>query len=109
MHELALTQAILAQVTARCGEARIARVIVSIGKLSGVMPDAVRFCFPLVAEATTAANATLEVLEPDGRARCRACGREVTMESLLSRCACGGTDLDWLAGQELAIVAVEVV
>jgi hydrogenase nickel incorporation protein HypA/HybF len=108
MHELALTQEIVEIVRERAGDRRVRRVVLEIGKLSAVLPDAVRFCFDLCAEGTAAEGAVLEILEPAGRARCRACGGEVALERPFGRCACGSSDLDWISGEELKIREMEV-
>ena len=50
MHELGLAQAIVEQVSARAQGARVLRVVLEIGKLAAVLPDALRFCFDLAAE-----------------------------------------------------------
>jgi hydrogenase nickel incorporation protein HypA/HybF len=66
VHELAVTQAIVEAVLERAGEARVLRVVVEIGKLSAVLPDAVRFCFDVCTADTAAAGAVLEIREPPG-------------------------------------------
>ena len=109
MHELAITQEIVSILTERAGDRRVRKVVVEIGKLSVVLPDAVRFCFDLCTEGTPAEGALLEILEPAGRARCRACGGSLTLDRPFGRCDCGSTDLDWLSGEELRIKEMEVV
>lgn len=108
MHELAITQEIVALVCERVAGARVLRVVLEIGRLSAVLPDAVRFCFDLCAEGTALAGAKLEVIETPGKARCRRCGETVTLERPFGRCACGGSDLEWLSGDELKITEIEV-
>ena len=49
MHELAITQGIVNMIVERTDRARVTVVYLRIGKVSGVVPDAVRFCFDLVA------------------------------------------------------------
>lgn len=109
MHELAITQEIVEILRARAGERRVRRVVLEIGRLSSVLPEAVRFCFDLCAEGTPAEGAVLEILEPPGRARCRQCGGEVVLERPFGRCRCGSTDLDWISGEELKVREMEVV
>jgi len=87
----------------------VRRVVIEIGKLSAVLPDAVRFCFDLCTEGTPAQGAVLEILEPAGRARCRACADEVTLDRPFGRCGCGSSDLDWISGEELRVREMEVV
>jgi len=108
MHELGITQEIVAIVTERARGARVTRVVLRIGKLSAVLPDAVRFAFELCTEGTTLEGATLDIIETPGRARCRACGGDVVLDRPFGVCACGGSDLDWLAGEELLIQEMEV-
>lgn len=109
MHELGVTQEILAIVAEHSHGAQVTRVVLEIGKLSAILPDAVRFCFDLCSAGTVAEGARLEIIETPGRARCRACGAELMLDRPFGRCDCGGTDLDWLSGEELKIKEMEVV
>lgn len=109
MHELGLTQEIVALVSERTQGARVIRVVLEIGKLSAVLPDAIRFCFDLCCEGTSLEGAELEIREIAGRARCRECGGEVVLERPFGVCVCGNSDLEWLSGEELLIKEVEVV
>jgi hydrogenase nickel incorporation protein HypA/HybF len=109
VHELAIVEDIIMSVCEASNGARITRVVVEIGRLTAVLPDAVRFCFELASDGTPAEGATLEIIETPGRARCRACSAELTLDRPFGRCACGGTELDWLAGDELRIQSMEVV
>ena len=109
MHEMAITQDIVEILRERAAGRRVRRVVIEIGKLSSVLPDAVRFCFDLAAEGTPAEGATLEILEPPGRAVCRSCSGEVLLERPFGRCSCGSSDLDWISGEELRIREMEVV
>jgi hydrogenase nickel incorporation protein HypA/HybF len=108
MHELAITQGIVDAIVERLGDTRVTAVRVRIGRVSGVVPDAVRFCFDLVAEGTPVEGARLEIDEPAGRARCRDCTAEFAVEDLVLLCPCGSADVDLIGGQELAISSVEV-
>lgn len=109
MHELAITQGIVEMIVERTESARVTAVYLRIGKVSGVVPDAVRFCFDLVAEGTPVEGARLEIDEPPGRARCRACGCAFDVEGIVVLCACGSADVEVLGGDELLVRAVEVV
>jgi hydrogenase nickel incorporation protein HypA/HybF len=108
MHELGIVQEIVGIVAEASQGARVLRIVVEIGQLSAVLPDAVRFCFDVVAEGTVAEGATLEIVETPGLARCRACGTHVTLVRPFGRCECGNADLDWLAGDELRVREMEV-
>jgi hydrogenase nickel incorporation protein HypA/HybF len=109
MHELAITESIVAGVTERVESARVTRVVLLIGKLSGVVPDAVRFCFDVCAQGTPLEGASLEIIETPGRARCRSCDSQVELLDIIALCHCGSANLEMLSGQELRVKAVEVV
>jgi hydrogenase nickel incorporation protein HypA/HybF len=66
MHELALAREIVAIV---CGAAHgrvVHKVTLEIGRLSGVMPEAIEFCFEAVAQGTLAEGALLAIRRTDG-------------------------------------------
>jgi hydrogenase nickel incorporation protein HypA/HybF len=108
MHELGIVQEVLAIVSEHSKGAKVTRVVLEIGKLSAVLPDAVRFCFDLCSQDTVAEGAQLEILETPGQARCRSCGADVVLDKPFGRCMCGGTDLEWLGGDELKVLELEV-
>jgi hydrogenase nickel incorporation protein HypA/HybF len=109
MHELAITQGVVDAVTERTGDAPVTCVRVRVGRLSGVVPDAMRFCFELVTAGTPLEGAALEIEQPDGRARCRTCGTEFGLADLILLCDCGSADVAVLAGRELAVASVVLV
>jgi hydrogenase nickel incorporation protein HypA/HybF len=108
MHELGITQQIVEIVCRRAEGRRVMRVTLEIGKLTVVLPDAVRFCFDLCCEETEAQGAELEIVEIPARARCRACQTEITRDHPFGMCACGSCDLDWLSGDELRVREIEI-
>ena len=83
MHELSIAQSIVEMVGEGAGDARVRKLTLVIGRLSGVMPDAVHFCFDICTEGT--------VLE----------GRFFEM------CVCGAIGFDCIAGDELRIKQME--
>lgn len=108
MHELAITQSVVDAVAAKTGTVPVSAVRLEIGRLSGVMPDSVRFCFDLVSAGTTLDGARLEIDEPAGRANCRDCGRDFDLDDPVLLCPCGSADVRVLTGQQLRILSVEV-
>ena len=66
MHELAIVHGIVEAVTEKSGDTRILRIVLEIGRLTAVLPEALRFCFDVVAVGTTAEGATLDIRETDG-------------------------------------------
>ena len=110
MHELSITRNVVATVAERAAVGqRVTRVRLEIGRLSAVMPDAVRFCFDICAQGTALEGAALEIVEVPGLGRCTECGVEVALTMLVGRCpSCGGACLQVIAGQELKIKEMEV-
>jgi hydrogenase nickel incorporation protein HypA/HybF len=108
MHELAITEEIVAAVTDKLPDQKITLVRLEIGALSGVVADSVRFCFDLVAEGTDLEGANLEITEPAASCRCRDCEREFSPDGQILLCPCGSADVEVLSGGDLRIISVEV-
>jgi hydrogenase nickel incorporation protein HypA/HybF len=109
VHELAITESMIAAVAEQVGDSPVRRVTVRIGRLSGVVADSVRFCFDLCAEGTPLEGAALEIVDVPGRARCRTCAAELDLPDLIPLCPCGSADVDILSGRDLVIERVEVL
>lgn len=109
MHELAITESVVDAVLERTGDRKVTTVRLKIGRLAGVVPDAMRFCFDLVTAGTPLEGAVLEIEEPAGQARCRSCGDEFRLSDLVLLCPCGSADVEVVAGRELLVSSVEVV
>lgn len=105
---MAITQSVVSAISERLPDQRIVRVRLTIGALSGVVADSVRFCFDLVTDGTTLEGAALEIDEPPGRIRCRDCGRSTDVPDLVALCECGSSDVEILSGTELLIQEVQV-
>ena len=106
---MALTQDLVSLIAESCAGRRVTRVVLEVGKLAAVVPDAFRFCFELCAEGTPAEGAELEIIELPGRGRCRDCLHENALESAFEACICGSMALDFLSGEELQLREVEVL
>ena len=109
MHELSITHSIVNIVVEHAAGRPVRRVKLQIGKLSGVQPDAVRFCFDLCAQGTVAEGARLEVEEPPGQGRCQRCERLIELEFPLAVCNCAErAPLTLCSGQELLVKEMEL-
>jgi hydrogenase nickel incorporation protein HypA/HybF len=109
MHELAIAESIVEAVGERLAGARVTRVVVEVGALACVEPDAIRFCFAACARGTVVDGAALEIVEIAARARCRTCGAAgVAVDARIPLCPCGSADLDIVDGGQLRVRAVEV-
>jgi hydrogenase nickel incorporation protein HypA/HybF len=108
VHELEFTRAVVAAVVDQLGDARVRTVRVRIGRGSGLVADAVRFCFDAVADGTPVAGARLEIDEEPVVATCDSCGADFDFEDLLFGCPCGSLDVHPAGGNDLMVTAVEV-
>jgi len=108
VHEMAITQSVVDAIVSRLGDAPVSCVRLEIGRLSGVVPDSVRFCFDVLCTGTSLEGARLDIAEPPGRARCRDCGEEFTLDDFIVLCPCGSANASVLTGRELRIASVEV-
>jgi hydrogenase nickel incorporation protein HypA/HybF len=106
MHELSITQSVVEAVTERTGSAVVVSVRLRVGRLSGVVPDSLRFCFELVTAGTPLEGALLEIDEPEGRGHCRTCGAQFALPDPVLLCHCGSADIEVLTGRELAVASV---
>jgi hydrogenase nickel incorporation protein HypA/HybF len=111
MHELALSQSIVDLVLERAAAERlrtVTRVVVEVGAAAGVDPEALRFCFDAVAEATAVRGAELVIIGVSLRARCRTCRHEFEPAGRLAACpTCGGPGADLLQGRELRVTSFD--
>jgi hydrogenase nickel incorporation protein HypA/HybF len=109
MHELGITRNIVAIVTEHARGARVKRVALEIGKLSAIMPDAIRFCFDVCAQGTLLEGAELTIAEIEGLGRCEGCGAPVALERPFGLCgACGSRQIHCISGQEMKIKEMEL-
>jgi len=61
MHELSITRNIVAIVEEAAKGRRVRRVTLEVGELSGVVSEAIAFCFDVVAAGTALEGASLEI------------------------------------------------
>lgn len=111
MHEVSLCQNVIDMVgecAAREGIARVSCVRLEIGAAAAVEPDALTFCFPLLAAGTALEGAELVILTVPMRARCRACGTEYDPDSQITACPkCGAFGPELIAGREMRVASFD--
>lgn len=67
MHELGIAMEIVDIVTRRAQGAKVRRVVLEVGALTAVFPDALSFSFQLASEGTSAEGAELAIVALDGQ------------------------------------------
>ncbi len=108
MHELSIVCSIVELASQAAEGGVVRRVTIEIGKLSGVEPAAIAFCFPEVARGTPVEGAALDIREVDAEARCDDCGAEFPTPDMLSACPCGSLQFKRLRGEELNVKSIEI-
>ena len=111
MHELALSESILELLLEQSRAAhlsRITRVVLEIGALSGVEPEALRFCFDAVTRNSAAEGAALHIAWREAAGACGRCGETFSLDSFMTPCpACGAYGVTPTAGLELRVSEFE--
>ncbi len=111
MHEAGLMQSALetvARVAHQHNFARVSRIGLRVGLLSGVVPEALEFAFEVLRSGTVAADAKLEIEIVPGRFWCENCQAEYNLEQFEFDCArCGGPLVLRGGGAELELAFVE--
>ena len=113
MHEVGIMESALGAVLteARSHHAqRVHRIVLRIGVLSGVEPDALRFAFDAIAPQTIAAGATLEIERVSATAHCPACDTDFSVDSgiIFSCPRCRRLSGDVRSGRELELSHLEM-
>ena len=112
MHELSLAQSLVEQV-GRAAEkenaVRVLRIVVAIGKHSGVERDAFEFAFPFAAGEGVLEGAELVVEEIPATVACRSCGAESHPGIVNLVCMrCGSAEVELVGGREFLVRSVEL-
>jgi hydrogenase nickel incorporation protein HypA/HybF len=112
MHELAVCQALMAQVgdiAVRENAARVTSITLRIGPLSGVEPDLLADAFPIAAVGTAAEGAELRFEHLPVRVQCTACGTESDASvNRLVCAACGDYRTRLVSGDEMLLASLEL-
>ncbi len=112
MHELGIASAILERVEREAQQrpgARMVKVGVRVGELSGVDPDALAFGFEALVKDTRWEPLPLDVHLCRRKQLCLACGNDFIAERMETACPdCGNTDTAGVGGDELDIEYIEV-
>jgi hydrogenase nickel incorporation protein HypA/HybF len=110
MHELGIAQNILQIVQQSVPQnlaADVRGIRIRVGKLSGVVPDSLDFCFGVVISQTEMPQAKLDIEQVPIVSRCKDCGHRFEMEDYGFSCpACKSVNLDLISGRELEVVEI---
>jgi hydrogenase nickel incorporation protein HypA/HybF len=111
VHELAVCGSIAAIVRRNAPDRRVTRVYVRVGQLRQIVPDTLAYSWGLVVAETPLDGSELAIEQVPGRIACRDCGTDRAIGDVpLFVCdACGGYNVAVTAGEELLVVALDLV
>ena len=112
MHEFSIMESALetaAQKTRDAGATQIHRLKLRVGKLSGVVPDALRFAFDGLKAGSPAADAELEIEEVPAVCWCPDCAAEFEAADLKYECPrCHQPSGELRHGREMELASLEI-
>jgi hydrogenase nickel incorporation protein HypA/HybF len=109
MHELGITENIIAIAIEQAKGEKISRLTLEIGQLSAIAPESIQFCFDVCSQGTMLEGATLEIIFIAGRGVCQDCGEQIPMELPFALCSgCGSRQIKITQGQELTLKTLEI-
>lgn len=112
MHELSIAVHIVGTISREFADrpGRILSVRLDVGRLSGVVPDALQFAWDVACQDTRLEGSTLQIRDLPVVVRCDNCQREHTLPSIdRLRCpVCDSWTPEIISGQELQIRAVQI-
>jgi hydrogenase nickel incorporation protein HypA/HybF len=112
MHEFSLVQSLLESIDRTASEhraAKVTRVVVRYGPLSGIVPHLLGTAFDTFKEGTIADKARLDLRAEAMRLSCRGCGKTTAVYSPRFKCPkCGSTRVESENGDALILERVEM-
>jgi len=112
MHEMSIALSIVEAVDAQArqeGARAISAIELRIGKLAGIEPDSLRFCFSAAAKGTLADSALLVIEEPEGVGECGECGIKFPVDFYYAECpACRSLRITIVSGEEFLIQSMTI-
>jgi hydrogenase nickel incorporation protein HypA/HybF len=114
MHELSIALSLVdvaGEEADRVGpDVRVVALRLRLGRLSGVVKEALAFSFEVASQGTRVDGARLEIEEIPVAIRCAACGSESEIGAAhpLQCPACGLAAADVVRGRECLLVALEI-
>ncbi len=112
MHEMSIAMSIVEAVVAHAqkeGARRVSGVDLRIGKLAGIEPESLKFCFSAAAKGTLAEEALLAVDEPEGVGECGECGMRFPVTFYYAECpGCRSLRITIVSGEEFLIQSITI-
>ncbi len=112
MHEFSVVQSLMGLIeqNAMQNNAKsVSKVVIKIGKMSGIEPHLLKMAFDTFKEKTICENAQLEMIIQDVVAKCEDCGKEFIIENNRFICPfCEGYNLQIIDGEDMYLLSLEL-
>jgi hydrogenase nickel incorporation protein HypA/HybF len=112
MHEMSIALSIVEAVQGKArleGAGMISGIELLIGKLAGIEPESLKFCFSAAAKGTLAEDAVLVIVEPEGLGECGECGMSFPLYFYYAECpSCRSLQIKILSGEEFLIQSMTI-
>jgi hydrogenase nickel incorporation protein HypA/HybF len=113
MHEFSIVSSLMLLIeeqAKRYNASKVTKVVLGVGRLSGVEADLLKIAFDTFKEKTICEDAELVIEMEDVKIYCLDCGRESNMGERLSRkCpVCGSLNTKITGGQDLYLKSLEM-
>jgi len=114
MHELSIALSIVEMATEESnkrGGAKVDAVHLKLGRLSGVVKDALLFSWEIACQGTTLENSRLEITEIPVIVHCEICKTDRTLAEInnFSCPVCDAPTPEVTQGRELEVTALEII
>lgn len=111
MHEMSLAMGLIREVQRQLEPygpgATATRVVLDVGAMHAVVPEAMQLAFEVAGRGTVAEGAELEIRQIPVRGRCPTCDRDWVLEQVYFLCPSCGGPVSVVAGRELTLATIE--
>lgn len=112
MHELPITKSILNIALEELDKHKMKKVKainLSIGELTGLVPDTIQYYFDIIAQGTAAEEAQINVFRIPVKIQCNECGKSFEIERGIYTCpACDSHHIKIQGGRDFLIDTIEM-
>jgi len=112
MHEMSIALSIVEAVDVKArveGAGKISCIDLLIGKLAGIEPESLKFCFSAAAKGTLAEDALLAIDEPEGIGECGECCTRFPVTFYYAECPkCRSLRIKIVSGEEFLIQSITI-
>lgn len=112
MHEVSIAEEIKSVVIQKLKEnhgKRIKKIKLLIGKMTTIVPDALRFAFDVVSKGTPLENALIEIKVLKTKAKCNSCSKKFEIKDYDFICpVCKSINFEIIQGREMIIKTIEM-